>query len=95
MEPATRILRQYDRGTIVRSELITRLVHLAAAHPPEEVVAALPPDCLAELRAEAARPPSTLEECPITAGFDYAPRDEDRRLWYSGIWRWHHYFANA
>jgi hypothetical protein len=85
MEPATRILQQYDRGTIVRSELITRLVHLAAAHPPEEV----------ELRAEAARPPSTLEECPITAGFDYAPRDEDRRQWYSGIWRWHHYFVNA
>jgi len=59
MDAARRIIRQYERGSLVRHELFLKLMQTVADGGAAELVAWLPPGLLAEVKAH-------LDDCPQT-----------------------------
>lgn len=98
-DPAA-LLRQYEGGRITDGELLARLVQAAADRPPSEIAPVLPAPLLARVRQSAASPPTSPEDSPRSFGTGswVGPHDHEaedrrqRRLWYHGAWRWHHFF---
>lgn len=93
-------LRQYEQGRITASELLGRIVRLAADRPVAEIAATLPEWLLDQLREVSAVPPPSPDRAPRTfhLGSWVGPHDyeawehRERRLWFDGAWNWHHYF---
>jgi len=96
----TTSLRLYERGHITASELLGRVVRLAADRPAAETAATLPEWLLDRLREVSAAPPPSLDRAPRSfhIGSWVAPHDHEawehreRRLWFEGVWNWHRHF---
>jgi hypothetical protein len=75
-------------------ELDGRLVQAAATAAPEELAPLLSAEQLGTLRGLAASPPRSLEDAPriFAMGMTDGTAQEERQLWYDGIWRWHRFF---
>ena len=100
--PIDVLLREYETGRITQSELEYRLVQAAAAAAPENLAPLLSAEQIGTLRTLAASPPRSLQDAPriISMGMVIRAKDavaraeqEERQLWYDGVWRWHHFFT--
>jgi hypothetical protein len=96
------ILRQYELGNLTQHAALWDLIEVAAVTSAEEVATHLTAEWLLALRQETASPPATFEQTPqrYHAGGFLGPaasyedeRNNDRRLRFEGLWRWHRYFA--
>ncbi len=89
-----KVLDLYNCGQITLMELHLRLIQAAATDPPQEIVPLLPEKLLHVIRELSATPPTALEGSPriFWMGATLVDEQEARRLWYDGVWRWHHYF---
>ena len=102
MTDLSKLLKLYDCCEITPMELLIGLVQAAVESPPEQIIPLLSPESLQKLQEASKNPPTTPDKqlfCDISChgpGFDWeAWQREQQRLWYDGVWRWHHYFHRA
>jgi hypothetical protein len=97
-----KLIRSHNRGLLTDQAFQLDLVLAAAELPPERIVELLRPQVVAELRKLSREPPADPGKVRIIEsvceGPDFSQERyeaylrEQARLWFEGVWRWHHYF---
>lgn len=96
----TKLVAAYHEGRITGHELAFRFVQLAASHEPEELLALVPEELIAEVRERGMNPPERPEDRrfihggTFIGGFDHeAWEREQQASYFAGAWRWHRFLC--
>jgi hypothetical protein len=92
---ASKFAAHYESGFLTPSEVVVKLVLLAAEEDPASLAPALPAALVGEIGEACRRPPRDASESPRIFGFgvtdEAAWRERTSRAWYAGAWAWHRY----